>query len=278
MFILKFFERTFSSFTIAHPVRVLTTLTSVYYAFLMEYRAEIILWVLSGSLPFIMLGVWSQSVGQGTDYGLDRLAFIRYFLAVFLARQFTVIWVFWEFERELVEGQLSFRLLYPIDPFWHHLMQHIGERLTRLPFIFLLIIFFFILYPQAFWVPSLGQLLGFAIAVNLAFILHFMIHYTFSMSAFWVERARSIESLWFFTYLFLSGFIAPLDVFPESLVHILYWTPIPYLIYFPAALLLGLPVSILKGFSVTLAWILIMTILNRWAWHQGLKQYSGMGA
>jgi len=259
-------------------VRVLTTLTSVYYAFLMEYRAEIILWVLSGSLPFIMLGVWSQSVGQGTDYGLDRLAFIRYFLAVFLARQFTVIWVFWEFERELVEGQLSFRLLYPIDPFWHHLMQHIGERLTRLPFIFLLIIFFFILYPQAFWVPSLGQLLGFAIAVNLAFILHFMIHYTFSMSAFWVERARSIESLWFFTYLFLSGFIAPLDVFPESLVHILYWTPIPYLIYFPAALLLGLPVSILKGFSVTLAWILIMTILNRWAWHQGLKQYSGMGA
>lgn len=278
MFILKFFERTFSSFRIAHPVRVLTTLTSVYYAFLMEYRAEIILWVLSGSLPFIMLGVWSQSVGQGTDYGLDRLAFIRYFLAVFLARQFTVIWVFWEFERELVEGQLSFRLLYPIDPFWHHLMQHIGERLTRLPFIFLLIIFFFILYPQAFWVPSLGQLLGFAIAVNLAFILHFMIHYTFSMSAFWVERARSIESLWFFTYLFLSGFIAPLDVFPESLVHILYWTPIPYLIYFPAALLLGLPVSILKGFSVTLAWILIMTILNRWAWHQGLKQYSGMGA
>jgi ABC-2 type transport system permease protein len=278
MLILNFLQQTFSSFRIAHPLRVLKTLMSVYYAYIMEYRAEIVLWVLSGSLPFIMLGVWSQSAGQGADYGLDQITFIRYFLAVFLARQFTVIWVFWEFERELVEGQLSFRLLHPIDPFWHHLVQHIGERLTRFPFIFLLIIFFFVLYPQAFWIPSLGQLVGFTIAVNLAFILHFMIHYTFSMVVFWVERARSIENLWFFTYLFLSGFIAPLDVFPQTLVQVLSWTPIPYLIYFPAALLLGLPVSIFKGFSIMLAWLLAITIVNRWAWHQGLKKYSGMGA
>ena len=278
MVFLKFLRYTFSSFTIANPVKVLKTLTSVYYAYIMEYRAEIILWVLSGSLPFIMLGVWSQSVGQGTEYGLDRLQFIRYFLAVFLTRQFTVVWVIWEFEREIIEGQLSFRLLYPIDPFWHHFMQHIGERLTRFPFIFLLVIFFFLLYPQAFWLPGFGQLLGFVIAASLAFLLHFMIQYTFSMLAFWTERARSVEGVWFFIYLFLSGLIAPLDVFPETLVSWLSWTPIPYLIYFPSALLLGLPVAVIKGGMVMLIWLLIITIVNRWAWYQGLKQYSGMGA
>ncbi|MEY2978685.1 MAG: hypothetical protein RLZZ435_2824 [Cyanobacteriota bacterium] len=278
MVFLKFLRYTFSSFTIANPVKVLKTLTSVYYAYIMEYRAEIILWVLSGSLPFIMLGVWSESVGQGTEYGLDRLDFIRYFLAVFLTRQFTVVWVIWEFEREIIEGQLSFRLLYPIDPFWHHFMQHIGERLTRFPFIVLLVIFFFLLYPQAFWLPNFGQLLSFVIAASLAFLLHFMIQYTFSMLAFWTERARSVEGVWFFIYLFLSGLIAPLDVFPETLVSWLSWTPIPYLIYFPSALLLGLPVSVIKGGMVMSAWLLLITIVNRWAWYRGLKQYSGMGA
>jgi len=278
MAVLNLLRQTFSSFTIAHPRRVLQTLISVYYAFLMEYRAEIVLWVLSGSLPFIMLGVWSQSAGQGTDYGLDRLAFIRYFLAVFLTRQFNVVWVVWEFQREVLEGQLSLRLLQPIDPFWHHFMQHIAERLTRFPFIIGLVIFFFVLYPQAFWTPSLGQLLSLLIIGSLSFVLHFMIQYTLAMLAFWIERAQSVESLWFFPYLFFSGLIAPLDVFPEVMVKILYWTPFPYLIYFPSALLLGLPVSMIKGFAVMLAWILAVTIVNRWAWHRGLKQYSGMGA
>ena len=116
------------------------------------------------------------------------------------------------------------------------------------------------------------------IAVVFVFLLHFMIQYTFSMLAFWTERARSIESVWFFLYLFLSGLIAPLTVFPEGLVQVLYWTPLPYLVYFPAAILLGLPVPIVQAIIVMFGWILVLTIVNRWCWFQGLKQYSGMGA
>jgi ABC-2 type transport system permease protein len=118
----------------------------------------------------------------------------------------------------------------------------------------------------------------FLIATILAFILHFIIQYTFSMLAFWVERARSIESLWFFIFFFLSGIIAPLTVFPQSLAHVLFWTPLPYLVYVPAAVLVGLPVPVLQGIIVVIGWIIIITAVNRWCWHQGLKQYSGMGA
>ncbi|MFM8003632.1 MAG: multidrug ABC transporter permease, partial [Dolichospermum sp.] len=37
------------------------TLLSVYYAYMLEYRSELILWVLSGSLPIIMMGIWVQA-------------------------------------------------------------------------------------------------------------------------------------------------------------------------------------------------------------------------
>lgn len=258
-------------------LRIAGTLLSVYYAYMVEYRAELLLWVLSGSLPLILMGVWMQAA-QGGQFGLSPVEFARYFLAAFVVRQFTVVWVIWEFEREIVEGRLSFRLLQPIDPVWHHFMSHFAERFARLPFAFLLIALFFLLYPQSFWLPSLGTLLLFLFVIGFAFALRFLIQYTLSMFAFWTERASALEQFWLLFYLFLSGLIAPLEVFPPVMREIALWTPFPYLIHFPASILVGLPIDLVKGLFVMAGWCALFYGVNRWLWRRGLKQYSGMGA
>jgi ABC-2 type transport system permease protein len=253
------------------------TMLTVYYAYMVEYRAELILWVLAGSLPIILMGIWTQAA-QGGRFGLTPVDFARYFLAVFLVRQFTVVWVIWEFEREVVEGKLSPRLLQPLDPIWHHIASHVSERAARIPFALFLVVLFFILYPQAFWMPKLANLLLFALASVLAFALRFVIQYTFAMFAFWTERASALENFWFLFYLFLSGLIAPLDVFPEPVRSLVLLTPFPYLIDFPASLLVGLPVDVARGFWSIIGWILVFLGANRLLWRAGLKRYSGMGA
>lgn len=258
-------------------LRKIRVFLSVYYAYMVEYRAELILWVLANSLPIIMLGVWTQAARSG-QFTLTPAEFARYFITVFLIRQLTITWVVWEFEREVVEGRLSPRLLQPIDPVWHHVASHLSERLARLPFTILLIIFFFVLYPQATWIPSWqGIILG-SLGIVLAFVLRFLIQYNFALFAFWTERATALEQFWFLFYLFLSGMVAPLDVFPVAIREILFWTPFPYLIYFPASVLVGVPVSLVQGFAVIFAWIVSLWIVNRWLWRAGLKHYSGMGA
>ncbi|WP_299413301.1 ABC-2 family transporter protein [Acaryochloris sp. IP29b_bin.148] len=249
----------------------------VYYAYMLEYRAELLLWVLANSLPLIMMGVWSQAA-TGGQFSLTALDFARYFIAVFVVRQFTIVWVIWDFEREVVEGKLSPRLLQPIDPVWHHVAGHASERLARLPFSTGLVILFFILYPQAFWWPNLMGLIGGILAIVLAFTLRFIIQYTFALFAFWVERATAIEQLWFLFYLFLSGMIAPLDLFPDAVRNVVEWTPFPYLIYFPVSLLVGIPTPVAKGFAIMLAWCGLGLLINRWLWRRGIKHYSGMGA
>ncbi|YAF95301.1 MAG: ABC transporter permease [Nodularia sp. CChRGM 3473] len=258
-------------------IKKILTFLSVYYAYMVEYRAELILWVLAGSLPIILMGVWIQASQDG-QFGLTPVDFARYFLTVFVVRQITVVWVVWEFEREVVEGKLSPRLLQPLDPVWHHVASHLSERVARIPFAFLLIGLFFLLYPQALWLPSLGQFILFGLAVVLAFILRFVIQYTFAMFAFWTERASALENFWLLFYLFLSGLIAPLDVFPEPVRTIVMFTPFPYLIDFPASLLVGLPVDIGRGFLSIIGWILLFLGANRLLWRAGLKRYSGMGA
>lgn len=257
--------------------RTVTTLLSAYYAYMLEYRAELYLWVLANSLPIILMGVWVEASQEGS-FGLEPIDFIRYFLSVFLIRQFTIVWVIWEFEREVVEGRLSFRLLQPIDPVWHHVASHLSERFARLPFTVALIGLFFLLYPQAIWLPSLSSVLLFVLLVAVAFALRFLMQYTFALFAFWTERASALEQFWFLFYLFLSGLIAPLEVFPPLIREIALWTPFPYLVHFPAAILIGLPVNLVRGGFVILGWGVLFFVVNRWLWRRGLKQYSGMGA
>lgn len=252
-------------------------LLSVYYAYMVEYRAELLFWVLSGTFPLIFMGIWAKA-SQGGQFSLDSTTFIRYFLIVFLVRQLTVVWVIWEFEREIVEGKLSPFLLQPIDPVWRHFFSHVSERFARLPFILMLLVTFFLIYPQAVWRPvPLDILLGIC-ATACAFCLRFIIQYTFSMFAFWIERANAIEQFWYLLYTFMSGMIAPLDVFPDAVRAVILWTPFPYLIYFPANLMIGRPTNVAQGFIAIALWGLIFLTINRWLWRRGLRQYSGMGA
>lgn len=250
---------------------------SVYYAYMVEYRAELLFWVLSGSLPLILMGVWFQAATRGT-FVFSALDFTRYFLAVFFVRQFTVVWVIWDFERDVVEGRLSPKLLQPLDPVWHHFAGHLGERFARLPFIVLVLGLFFWIYPKALWFPSPQDVLLAVIIIFLAFALRFLMQYTFALFAFWTERAVALENFWLLFYLFLSGMIAPLDLFPPAIREVVVWLPFPYLIHFPASILLGRTIDVGHSITMMIGWILIFLILNRWLWRKGLKHYSGMGA
>jgi ABC-2 type transport system permease protein len=254
-----------------------TTLLLTHYAYMLEYRAEIFLWALSGSLPIILMGVWIQAA-ESENFGLNSLDFARYFFSIFLIRQFTTIWVIWEFEREVLEGTLSFRLLQPLDPVWHHIARHLSEKMTRIPFVFIFAGLFFLLYPDAFWLPSWNNALLCVLAIAMAFILRFSIEYTFSMLAFWMERATAIQQFWYLFYIFLSGMTAPLEVFPPAVRNIVQWTPFPYLMHFPAVLLVGLPVNFRRSTLIIIGWTILFLFANRWLWKRGLRQYSGMGA
>jgi ABC-2 type transport system permease protein len=262
-------------------IRVAKVLLSVYYAYMVEYRAELLLWVLSNSFPIILMGLWQQATQSG-NFALTSTEIIRYFLAVFIVRQFTVVWVIWDFERDVLEGKLSPRLLQPIDPGLHYLFEHLGERLARLPLATILIGFFFVLYPQALRMPTFGECFWGLTVTLLAFIMRFLMQYAFAMGAFWIERATAIEQFSFLFYIFLSGMMAPLELFPDAVREFALWTPFPYFIYFPARLWIGLnqhsEPGLGRGLLVMVLWIFIFWLINRWLWRRGLRHYSGMGA
>ena len=255
------------------------TVLAVQYAQMVAFRAELILWALSNSLSFILMGVWYQATSRA-DFGLAPIDVIRYFLIVFVIRQLTVVWVIWDFEVDVQRGRLAHHLLAPLDPFWRHLSGHVAERLARLPFSIGLIVLFFVIYPGAFFIPHSIQALWFAVLVVGAFLLRFVLQYTLALMSFWTERASALETLMFTFYMFLGGAVAPLDVFPAALREVVLYTPFPYLVWMPARALTGgiADAELWRGGLVMSVWFIGVVVVSRVIWRLGLRRFSAMGA
>ncbi len=268
---------------LAAVFKKLRILVSAQHALMLAYRAEIYLWVLAHVLPFIMMSVWmTASAASPGAFAMNPIEYARYFAAVFIVRQFSAVWMIYEFEWHIVEGRLSPMLLRPMNVLWHYVSGHFGEQLARFPFFLIMITLFFVLYPAAAWLPTPSSVVLGIIAIYSAFALRFVMQYCFCMLAFWFERASSIDQLTYLPYMFLSGLVIPLADLPSAVRMILYVTPFPYFVDFPARILTGVLTwrdpSLYAGFAIMAAWFLVQSLMGSWLWKRGLLQYSGHGA
>ena len=265
--------------------RLARVLLTTQYAYMLEYRAETALWALSGLVPLLMMSLWIHQAdmagglggvpaGEG---GLSRLDLARYFISAFIVRQFTVAWVAFSFEEDALQGRLSPMLLQPLHPLWRYLTAHLAEQATRLPFVAGLAGLFLLLVPWAAWLPSPGRLLLVVLATALAFAVNFLVQSLIAVLCFWSERASALERLHTLAMLFLSGLMAPLEVFPPAVRQAAEWTPFPWIIHFPARLLAGAEVDLVGGFAALAGWLALLLPLTLLLWRAGVRRYAAMG-
>ena len=249
------------------------------FASMTEYRAEIVIWMISGSLPLVMMAMWIGLAADGPVGGYDAADFAAYFLVVFLVRQLTVVWVIWELDREIRLGELSPKLLRPIDPLWGHVADNLAEKAVRLPLVLVPV-------TAGLWwagaqlpltIESLG---GFVLLVVGAWVIKFFQQYATGLLTFWTDQTVGLERVWFSVSMVLSGALAPLDLFPEAVRAVLPYTPFPYLVDVPVQALLGRLAGpeLLQAFVIQGAWGLAFVVASRQAWRHGIRRYGAVGA
>jgi ABC-2 type transport system permease protein len=136
------------------------------------------------------------------------------------------------------------------------------------------------------WIPGLNWALDplslflFTVSLVGAWSILFLMQYTVGLTGFWITRSLSINDAWFFTYSLASGYLVPLDLFPNSVRDVLAVLPFRYTMSFPVEVLMGrlaTPV-ILRDIAVQWLWAIALYALCRWVWRRGLRQYSAVGA
>jgi ABC-2 type transport system permease protein len=259
--------------------RVARALLAHAFAMMTEYRAEISIWILSGSLPLVMMAMWIGLAADASVGGYDAADFAAYFLLVFLVRQLTGAWVVWELDRAIRLGELSPRLLRPLDPMWYDVADHVAEKVVRLPLVLLPVVAG-LWWAEARLALDAAAVGGFAALVTGAAALRFFQQYAFALLAFWTDQAVGLERIWFSVMLVTSGALAPLDLYPAPVRAVVPYTPFPYLVDVPVQTLLGRLAgpALVQAIAIQAAWLLGFVVLRALLWRYGLRRYAAVGA
>ncbi|MFA0770663.1 MAG: hypothetical protein REDVDVYQ_001175 [Candidatus Fervidibacter sp.] len=247
----------------------------------MEYRVVMWIWLLSGfALPLINLAVWTSVAAQRPVAGFSAADFVSYFLAVMAVDHFTAEWSAYEWEWYVRQGQLSPRLLRPVDPMWELAAANVAYKLAQAVILLPIWALLWKLLGGTPYQLTATNFALFLLTLTLAGMLNFLVGYCFAMLAFWTVRIGGFYEIfaWGIGY-FLSGRLAPLEVLPSWVQVIADWLPFRYIIALPVEVLMGRaePSLIVKGIVVQVAWLTVCLISKRLLWHFGLRQYTAVG-
>lgn len=263
-----------------HYLRATPALFRVGFASMVAYRAEMIIWILSATMPLIMLALWNAVTAEGSIAGFGQVEMARYFTATLVVRQLTSCWLVWQFNWEVKTGGLSPKLLRPLNPLWFEGLTMLAAMPFRALVLFPLLAALVLWRPDLVAWPGALALLLAAVSTAMAFALQFLVQSLFGMISFWWDQSMGLFNLWFGAWMLLSGYVAPIAVFPAWARSALDVLPFRYMLGLPVELLGGFlaPEDALGELGVQLLWIVVLGLLARWMWARGIARYGAFGA
>lgn len=258
--------------------RAWPTLLRVGFAEAVAYRAEFLVWILSTTMPFIMLALMSSVVREAPIEGFDQADITAYYLATFLVRLLTGAWVVWEMTQEIRTGSMALRLLRPIHPF----VSYAADNLAALPLRGVLaipLVGLILVFASEGITRDPRYLLAAMVSIAGAWLLNFLIMACIGCFAFFAESATSVFEVWLGAWMVLSGYLLPLALFPPWVRAANAWLPFRMMLDLPVSLLLGKlqGVEALQAMATQWAWILGMGTLALLLWRAGIRRYQAFG-
>jgi ABC-2 type transport system permease protein len=185
----------------------------------------------------------------------------------------------WTWDDDLRSGNLSYKLLKPIDPFHQYLTQEIGFRAVVVAVLVPILVILTVVIPDLTYRISPFEWALAVVAAASGFFLNVMMSLAFCTIGFRTTQAANVYSLWWGAGAFLSGWIAPLALMPAPVAAAGQLLPFRSSMGFPLEILLDRlrPVEIAFGFTITLAWIVVFALLYRLGWRSGIKRFQAVG-
>jgi ABC-2 type transport system permease protein len=265
--------------SVASTARALPALVRIGFAEAVAYRAELLIWVLSTTMPFIMLALWSAVARDGPVGRFGQAQFVAYFLATFMVRQLTGSWVSWQLNFEVRQGTLSMRLLRPLHP----MIAFAAEAVAVLPMRCIAVAPVFVLYLAllgAGALPStLLQWLLLAAALLGGWLITFLASFCIGCGAFFLESSIKVMEVWLALFFVFSGYLIPVELFPRAMQQVAAWLPFRYQIGLPVELWTSAHTASAALALVGRQWLFvgILAAASLLLWRAGLKRFSAFG-
>ena len=215
--------------------------------------------------------------GTSEDFSFNRLI-VFIFLSIIVGQLKSSWMTSSQMILEIRQGLINKYLIRPISYFWYNFMMFIGVNSLYYIVYMLLIVMFILLFPNMIF-TTFSSIIGFIICLMLSIYLSYCIYFIMACFAFWFGEVRSIVTAYNLGMLMISGQYIPIRLFPENVLSIIQWTPIPFLVDLPVSIATGLIVDY-EWFNLFLygfLWCVILTVISFMIYQLGIKDYEAFG-
>jgi ABC-2 type transport system permease protein len=248
-----------------------------------QYRANMLMysfyWLVS---PIVYLAVWTTIANsQGSVSGLTANDFITYYLTLLIVDQLTSDITIHILAYKIQDGTLAGDLLRPVHPILTNTLTY--NLASKVLFFTVLIpvwaVLALIFHPNYAAVTPSSLLLA-APAVVIGFATNFLLGATITCMAFWTTRVYAISEFFGALSVLFSGQFVPLQLMPPLVQNISQFLPFQMFKYVPIEIVLNrlTPAELVRDFASGVVWLVVMALIFRWAWREGTKRFSAVGA
>jgi ABC-2 type transport system permease protein len=263
----------------SRALRALPTMLRIGVAETVAYRAEFLVWILTTSMPLVMLGLWTRVAEEAPFQGYTSQTFVAYYLANLIIRNLTGSWVAWQVSEEIRLGTMSMRLLRPLHP-----MLALGaSHLAAVPFrtaVALPIAGILLVSSGASALTTEPLQLALLVpSVVMAWLTTFCVMFAIGCVAFFVTRAMALLNVYFGLFSLFSGYLLPIPLLPGPLRALAEVLPFRFMLSAPIELM----TQRLDGDHITLlllgqlAWTIAMLALALWVFRRGVRRFEAVG-
>ncbi len=255
------------------------TLLRVGFASAVAYRAELLVWALSYTMPLVMLALWSAVAAEGPVGGYDQADFTAYFLTTLVVRMLSAAWVVWELNDEVRHGRVGMRLLRPLHP----LIDYASSNLSAIPIRLILAAPVVI---GGLWIGGTGALSHdlaqwalVPVTIGLAWLMMYLVQALIGTLSFYWESSLSLFEIYMGLYLVCSGYVMPLELMPPAFAQVLDVLPFRSMLAVPVEAILGRvsAADTLAAVGVQLLWVTGLGVATHLLWRRGVARFTAFG-
>ena len=248
----------------------------------LEHRVDFFIGLIGWSIrlmisAFLFMAVFQSRATIGSYNFKDTML---YFLIVQVIMTFSFVRVEFNICNDIQNGNFSNYLVKPISYLGYQISSELGRNLVRSLLgvgIFGLIITIF--KPDFYTTLPYSHLPFMAFSVLFSFFISTFLTTMIALLSFWLISAQRVIYMFFAIQSIFSGMLIPVQFFPETLQHILSYTPFPYIFYYPAQMMIhpGTAMESVRILGIQLLIIAIEFMFVQIMLRIGMKKYEATG-
>ena len=263
---------------LAEPGGATSTLLKIGFAEAVAYRGEVLIWILSTTMPLIMFAMWSTLAAESPLEDFDEATFAAYFLSTLVVRNLSEAWVVWELNWTIRTGALSPLLLRPLHPLYYFALQNLGVVPFRLAVLAPVVIVAWLAFDELPFVLSTSHLLLYTWTIFWSWVLTYSVQCMIGVLALYTQQSLSFQDAWFGLWALMSGYLIPLALLP-GLQQVAIWLPFRAMGSLPTEILLGHleGPSLWQGLGAQVVWVVIVLVALQVVWRSALRRFEAFG-